>query len=249
MPPSDPILVALVYGSLAALAAALGALPFSRERKEAPLLVGSAYALAGGVMVGAGYLLGIAGLDRGTLSSASGALIGVVLSFWTLRFTSHEEEPPEGEQAESKADLDTGYRVLLQNTLHSASEGVAIGVALAVSTAFGIFVALALGLHNIAEGTVLAGILRRRGMGVGECAGLAVVTKLSQPLMAVTTLVLLAASPSLLPAVLGFAAGSLLFLVLAELAPGAYDLAGRELVALLLSAAAAAVLLVEDLLL
>lgn len=241
---TEPIAAALIYGSVAALLASLGALPYAWGRPSHSL-VGLAYALAGGVMVGAGYVLGVAGLDRQVLSSAAGALAGIAFPLWTLRFTAVREHTAESEGTDDAA----GFRFLLQSTLHSTAEGVAIGVGLAVSPALGIFLALSLGLHNIAEATGLTEYLRRWGMSVGQSAALAVATNLSQPLAAAATVVLLGAFPGLLPPALGFAAGALLVLVLAELAPDAYLRAGRRVVALLLSTAAALVLLLEDLLL
>jgi zinc transporter ZupT len=230
---------------LAALLAALGALPFLRQRQPPAVLVGCAYAVASGVMIGGGYLLGLHGLDRGTLSSAAGAVAGIAYSFLARAWTDERQRA----SAQGPKPAPSRYGTLLQSTLHSASEGLAIGVAMAVSLPFGIFMALALGLHNVAEAMVLTDLLRRDSVELSKAAALAVATNLSQPLVAVTSVLLLATAPALLPAGLGFAAGAMLFLVLAELAPEAYDRAGRLTVALIVSAAAALVLLLEHLLL
>lgn len=239
---ADPILLALFLGGGAALVAGLGALPYAFGGQPPRVAVGAAWALPGGVMVGAGYLLGVEGLERAVLPSAFGALVGVGFIYWTSSFTADDPGEP------SPGDPAAGYRQILQDSLHSASEGVAIGVALAVNLVFGSFLAVAFAAHNLGEAMALTGFLRRRGMTTGECAGLAVATKLAQPLLAVATLAVLGSVPALVPGALGFAAGALLGLVLAEMVPEAYRYAGRHVVALLLAGAAAAVLLVEDLL-
>lgn len=239
---ADPILLTLFFGSLAAAVAASGALPYVAGKQPPRFCVGAAFALPGGVMLGAAYLLGSEGLERAIRGSALGALVGVAFIYWSQRLA-----PPGGE--DGAVDPAAGYRQLLQGALHSASEGVAIGVAAAVSLAFGIFMALVLTVHNVGEAMGLTEFLRRRGVGVGEAAGLAVATKLGQPLLAVATLAVLTSAPILIPGALGFAAGTLFSLVLGELVPSAYRYAGRRLIAVLLSASAAAVLFFEDLLL
>ena len=98
---------------------------------------------------------------------------------------------------------------------------------------------------NVGEGMALTAVLRQRGMTVGESAGLCVVTNVTQPLFAIVAFALSPALGHFLPAALGFAAGSLVFLVLTELAPASYERASRTLVATLMSIAAAAVVFLE----
>ena len=240
---ADPVLTVLLFGTLAAAAAALGALPFAVGDGPRRWAVGSAYALASGFMLGAGYLLMTEGLRTRTLLTVLGAGLGVVYTWWTQSYpgTDRLDLAPE-----SVIDRDAGYKTILQSTLHSASEGVAIGVAMRVDLAFGIFMAVAMAIHNVGEAMALTHILRRRGMTVAESAGLCVVTNVTQPLFAIVAFTLAPAlGEDFLPAALGFAAGSLAFLVLTELAPASYRHAGRTLVATLMSIAAAAVVLLE----
>ncbi|MEM7351712.1 MAG: ZIP family metal transporter [Acidobacteriota bacterium] len=243
MATSEPVLTVLLYSTLAALAAALGAAPFAFGRRPHEAWIGAAYALASGFMLGAGYLLMSRGLERETLFAVLGGGGGVAYTWWTQRYpgTDRLDTRPGRE-----ISPDVGYKTILQSTLHSASEGVAIGVAMALDPErpyLGIFMALALAVHNVGEGMALTDVLRQRGMTVSESAGLCVVTNVTQPLLAVVAFAL---SPSLghfLPAALGFSAGSLVFLVLTELAPASYERASKTMVATLMSVAAAAVVL------
>ncbi|HXF96940.1 MAG TPA: ZIP family metal transporter [Gemmatimonadales bacterium] len=125
-----------------------------------------------------------------------------------------------------------GYQVMLVNTLHAAPEGIAIGAAMAVDVPFGVFLALAIGAHNVPEGAVLAAILTSRGLDWGRAAGVAVAANLSQILLAVTTFAVVVESPALLPWALGTAAGALVYLVLSDLLPESYRQAGRTSIAL-----------------
>lgn len=242
----DPILIVLGFAGLAALAAASGALPFAGHRRPHDLWIGSAYALASGLMLGSGHLLMLRGLDRlnaKALAVILGAALGVAFSHGCRVYAGLGKGDTRRQSATPLPESD---RILLQNTLHAAAEGVAIGAAMAADLRLGIFTAMVLLIHNIAEAMALIDELRPRDLPLHELATLAVITKLPQPLFAVFTYALLPALEAL-AAALGFAAAALVFLVLTELAPAAYARAGRKAVAFLTSAAAAVVVLLENL--
>lgn len=240
--PGEPVLVVLFAGLAAALVSGLGALPFSTTRSR-PGLAGGAEALASGLMMGSGYLLMTEALDRRELLALLGAGLGVLYTYLVQSYTGTLEldVEPDGDPAH-------GYKVLLQGTLHSASEGIAIGVAMVLDLRLGLLVAAALALHNVAEGVALSEVLRRSGMGVGEAAGLAIVTKTTQPLLALATFALAPVLERWVAGALGFAAGCLLFLVLTELLPSSYRHASTVVIASLVTLSAAAVVLMEDVL-
>ena len=76
-------------------------------------------------------------------------------------------------------------------------------------------------------------------------AGLAIVTNVPQPLLAIVGFALAPALEGIFPGMLGFAAGALVYLVLTDLLPASYHRADDRLVAFLVSAAAGAVALLE----
>jgi zinc transporter ZupT len=241
--PTEPALVVLLFSSLAALLAALGVLPFAAGRPPAAAWIASAYALASGLMLGASHLLMSRGLERGAASVVAGAALGVLYSWWIKRYTgAHLVD----RRLETATDEALGYKLLLENMLHAAAEGVAIGVAMVLELKLGIFVALALAVHNIGEAMALTDTLRRRGISVGAAAGLCVGTNVPQPMLALAVFALDPVLTGLLPAALGFAAGALVFLVLTELLPASYERASGGLIAVVVSTAAGAVILLED---
>ena len=124
------------------------------------------------------------------------------------------------------------YRVLMVHVLHSASEGVAIGVAMVVSVPFGVFMVLAIAVHNIPEATVLCAILRSRGLTLTQAGGMAVAVRSSQVLLALASFAVLTAAPAMVPWAVGVAVGALIYLVMAELLPESYEEAGHQSIAL-----------------
>jgi ZIP family zinc transporter len=251
---SEPVLNVLLYSVLAAVLAVLGVLPFALGGRPRAVWIGGAGALAAGLMLGAGYLLMDRGLDLGTWASVAGGGIGVLYTLAARLFTGVGDLDEEREEAAERKDLaaatssaeDRIPLLLLQHGLHAAAEGIAIGVAMTLHLRLGIFVALALAIHNIGEAMALSDLLRRRDVSTGRAAGLAVVINLPQPVLALAAFALGPVLTGFLPAALGFAAGALVFLVLTELVPEAYPQAGKGVVAFLLAASAGAVVLLES---
>ncbi len=225
----DPTLAVLVYASLAAGAAALGAVPLVGRDDLPVTAIGWANALAAGLMLGAGYVLMKAGFDWPAAYGAAGALVGITFVYWS-HAASGTKDLDLNRLHETRAEY--GYQVLLVNAIHSAPEGVAIGIAMALSDSLGIFMALAIAVHNIPEATVLSAILTSRGVRLRSAAGLAVITNVSQVLLAVFTFAIVSAAPAVLPWALGFAVGALVYLVMAELLPECYRQAGHTTIAL-----------------
>jgi zinc transporter ZupT len=248
--PDEPVLLVLLISTSAAVFGALGALPFGLPRPPTGAMVGGAYALASGLMLGAGYLLLGRGLDRATVAVVVGAVIGVGYTHWIQVYSGVREleaNPDAGIAGEPARNnrVELGYKVLLQYALHSAAEGLAIGIAMVLDLRLGIFLGIALAVHNVAEAMALTAILRQRGVSVSDAVGLCVVAKSTQPLLALAAFALAPVMTGLLPAALGFAAGCLVFLVLTELLPASYRRASKLPVGLLVSLAAGAVVLLE----
>lgn len=225
----DPILLVLTASALAAGAAVFGPVPLLGKERIPILAIGWANALAAGLMLGPAYLLMSAGMQFVPWQGALGAVLGIGF-VWFTHFAAGTEEMDLNRLDESSTVY--GYQVIVVNMLHSASEGVAIGAAMGVSVPFGIFMAVAMAVHNVPEATVLSAILRGGGVRWGPASALAVLTNIPQVLLAVVTFAIVTAAPAFLPWAIGFAFGSLIYLVLAELLPECYRQAGRTTMAL-----------------
>ena len=234
-----PTLTVLLYSTLAAGMAGLGVLPLLRRERVPGAWIGWAYALASGGMLGAAYLL--SAVDSGSpLAMATGASLGVLFILFTHRATKASLVDRHRPDRYEPGD---GYRSALIDTLHSASEGVAIGVAMALDLRFGIFLAMVIGVHNIPEATVLGAIVRDRPTRLGTVTGLVLAVNVAQVLLAVATFAVLGAAPAALVWLQGYAVGALLTLVLVELLPDAYRGAGATSIALVASVALSLVVL------
>ena len=224
----DPLTTVLVYASLAALAAALGALPQALRGPPSRAVIGWANALAGGLMLGVAYALLTEGLRGGLAAGGLGALLGMGFARGAHAAAGTSELDLGSPESESPGG---GYKAVLVDTLHAADEGVAIGAAMAVSMPLGIAMTTTLAIHNIPEAMVLTSVLTRLGLRPLQSALLAVAVNVSQVLLAVLTFSLAALWPFLLPWLAGFAVGALIYRTLVELLPESYVQAGRTSIA------------------
>ena len=101
-------------------------------------------------------------------------------------------------------------------------------------------------MHNVPEGLAITAVLLPRGVKLWRCAGWSVFSSLPQPLMAVPAFLFVEAFRSALPYGLGFAAGAMVFMVLVELLPEAYEHGDRAQVATLATAAAVGMVLFQQ---
>jgi ZIP family zinc transporter len=243
--PQAPILQLLVLAVGAVCASLFGVVPFQWDRRTAARGTGAANAVAGGLMLGASYILLAPAMQTSGLAAVLGAGLGVGYTRWTHWYTGTKPSTRRGAATE---DAHFPDRVLLLNALHASAEGLAIGMAALVSAPMGMFVAATLAVHNVAEAMVLTELLQAAGVGTRRVYSLSVLTRAPQVLVAVAGYAVLAAIPGSLAWGLGFAAGALLYLVLTELLPAAYERSGQGPPALLVTVLAGMVLLLQALL-
>jgi zinc transporter ZupT len=89
--------------------------------------------------------------------------------------------------------------------------------------AHGLLVTLAIGLHNIPEGLAVATVLVARGSTPRKALEWTLLCALPQPLFAVPSYIFVDYFRALLPASMGFAAGCMIWIVIAELLPDALE--------------------------
>jgi zinc transporter ZupT len=244
---SDWVLVFL-YALATALATGLGALPFLFVRQVSDRVVGFSNAIAAGLMLGASFGLVSEGIGHGEWETMGGVFVGVVFILATQRFLSGYDEDElvfgaaRGESARKMMLL------MVVMTVHSFSEGVAVGVSFGGGVTLATVITVAIAVHNIPEGVAITAVMRPRGVSVAKCAGWSVVSSLPQPLMAVPAFLFVEAFRPALPWGLGFAAGAMVFMVLEELLPEAFHEARRAEVATMATLAIIAMVLFQQLL-
>ena len=124
-----------------------------------------------------------------------------------------------------KSKLSKNTKLALAVTLHNIPEGMAVGVAYAAflvnsETAVAAFaLALGIAIQNIPEGTIVSlaaktgGKSRKRSFFVGFLSGIV------EPIAFVVTLIATTVAISILPFLLAFAAGAMMYVVVEELIP------------------------------
>lgn len=225
----QPVLVVLLASVGAVATASLGVLPFIGADRVPRRWLGWSNAAAGGAMLGAAYLIAQAGISGAAPALGGGALVGIAFVWWTHRVSGTEELELDRTDDRSPG---YGHDVLLVSALHSAAEGVAIGATMAVDLRLGLWVAVAMALHNIPESTLLSAVFRARGDSAARTLLLSLVGNAPQIPMAISAFAVIEAAPVALPWALGFAAGALIYLVTVDLLPESYRQAGATSIAL-----------------
>ena len=130
---------------------------------------------------------------------------------------------PEGKPC----GLGKSFMLVLAVTLHNIPEGMAVGVVLAgmiegstaVTAASALALALGIAIQNFPEGAVVSaplvssGLSRRRAFLYGAASGVV------EPIGAIVTILLTALVTPILPYILSFAAGAMIYVVVEELIP------------------------------
>ena len=109
-------------------------------------------------------------------------------------------------------------------TLHNIPEGMAVGLAFALSAQYGGMVgaaalALGIGIQNFPEGAAVALPLRQEGHGRTRAFLGGMLSGAVEPVFGILTVLAAAGVRALMPWLLSFAAGAMLYVVVAELVP------------------------------
>lgn len=203
-----------------ALATGLGALPFLFVRNGmARHWLGISNAIASGFMLAASVVLLWQGFSLGPVRLVLGAVGGGVFIWVFRRMIGENDDLVLGRLA--GADATKALVIIAVMTVHSASEGVGVGVAYGGGDRLGVLITIAIAVHNIPEGLAISLVLVPRGATVLAAAGWSIFSSLPQPLVAAPAFLFVEAFRPFLPAGFGFAGGAMIWLVFAELLPEA----------------------------
>ncbi|MDF2701438.1 MAG: putative divalent heavy-metal cations transporter [Rubrobacteraceae bacterium] len=238
MEPAGALLVFLL-ALLTAVATGLGALPFAFAKHPTRRWLGASNAVAAGLMLAASFGLLYEGVNYGLSRTLAGALLGLGFIVAARRFLRQDEHPAVF-AGMGGLDARKGLLIVGVMTVHSFTEGIGIGVSFGGGQALGLFISVALAVHNVPEGLAISLVLVPRGVSVARAAWWSVFSSLPQPLMAVPAFLFVELFRPLLPYGLGFAAGAMIWMVFSELVPDALEEASSDLVAVVVTASVVA---------
>jgi len=216
-----------LFAGITALATGLGAVPFAFGTLSRRAL-GISNALASGLMIAASFSLIREGFQIDLPGTALGGVLGVAFIAVSHRWLSRRQVS-WGEL--DHADAMKILLILGVMTLHSFTEGVGVGVSFGGGEDLGHYITAAIAIHNIPEGLAISLIMVPRGTSVLKAGWWSIFSSLPQPLMAVPAFLLVAVFTPVLAPGLGFAAGAMLWMVIAELLPEARKDAAPSVVA------------------
>lgn len=160
------------------------------------------------------------------IPAAIGFLLGMLFLLILDSFIPHLHlvtKKPEG----VKAKLKNATMLVLAVTLHNIPEGMAVGVAfagiLSQNTTLTLTTALALSIgiaiQNFPEGAIISMPLKSEGLSKTKAFLYGSLSGIVEPIAAIITILLTSMISSILPYLLAFAAGAMLYVVVEELIP------------------------------
>ena len=159
------------------------------------------------------------------IPAAVGFLIGIGFLLLLDVITPHMHMNQEGEGP--KSSLKRTTKLILAVTLHNIPEGMAVGVVYAniiagnslVSMAGALALAIGIAIQHFPEGAIVSMPLRAEGMSKAKTFWYGVLSGAVEPVAAIITIFAFSLVTSLLPYMLAFAAGAMIYVVVEELIP------------------------------
>lgn len=163
-----------------------------------------------------------------TAPAAIGFILGIGFLLLIDMITPHLHfgtTKPEG----PRSKLSRTTMLLLAVSIHHLPEGMAVGVVLAgaehaetgITSMSALIVAAGIAIQNVPEGAIVSIPMRAAGKSRWKSFALGCLSGAIQPIGAIAVILLSAASIPLLPYMLSFAAGAMLYVVVEELIPEA----------------------------
>ncbi|RZL66463.1 MAG: ZIP family metal transporter [Variovorax sp.] len=224
---------ALIGGSLAALATALGTLPVLFSQRLSDRVQDTLFGFGAGVMLAAcAFSLVIPGIAAAKASGtfgggawAAGGIVGSAILLGGLALLMLDRVLPhehfiKGREGHSAQKLRRTWLFVIAIALHNLPEGLAIGVGYAGNEGLRAnALAMGIAIQDVPEGLVVAVALLAAGYKRSFAVLLGMATGLVEPVGAVLGAAVVGYSAAMLPWGLGFAAGAMLFVISHEIIP------------------------------
>ena len=231
----NPIVLALIGTGFTFLVTVAGAAMVFFVRKGVnPGIQHGFLGFAAGVMIAASvWSLLIPAIDMaeaqgvvGWIPAGGGFIIGGVFLFLLDKLLPHlhmDSDKPEG----VKSSLKRTTMLVLAVTLHNIPEGMAVGLSFGVAAQSGspaaltaaFALALGIGLQNFPEGAAISLPLKNEGLSTTKSFVYGALSGIVEPIAGVIGVILVGSITGIMPWMLSFAAGAMIFVVVEELIP------------------------------
>lgn len=162
----------------------------------------------------------------GWLAPAGGFLLGMIFLLVLDSVIPHmhlDKEKPEG----VKSKLKKTTMLVLAVTLHNIPEGMAVGVTFAgallgnsgMTLTGAMALAIGIAIQNFPEGAIISMPLKSEGVSKGKAFWYGAISGIVEPIAAIITILLTELVVPILPYLLSFAAGAMIYVVVEELIP------------------------------
>lgn len=236
----NPIIQALLATLFTWAVTALGAALVFMFKKIHKNILDSMLGIAAGVMIAASFwsllspsieMANVLKINI-ILSVAGGFLSGGLLLFIGDKFMNKMQN--------KSSNLKRTLMLIVSITLHNIPEGLAVGVAFG-STLYGLdgatlmsawTLAIGIGIQNFPEGTAVSVPLRREGFSRNKSFIYGMLSGVVEPISGVLGALLVLKVRIILPFLLAFAAGAMIYVVIQELIPESQTNENKEVISM-----------------
>ena len=236
----NPIIQALLATLFTWAVTALGAALVFMFKKIHKNILDSMLGIAAGVMIAASFwsllspsieMANVLKINI-ILSVAGGFLSGGLLLFIGDKFMNKMQN--------RSSNLKRTLMLIVSITLHNIPEGLAVGVAFG-STLYGLdgatlmsawTLAIGIGIQNFPEGTAVSVPLRREGFSRNKSFIYGMLSGIVEPISGVLGALLVLKVRIILPFLLAFAAGAMIYVVIQELIPESQTNENKEVISM-----------------
>ena len=222
------------------LVTALGAATVVLFKSPNPKILNLMLGFAAGVMVAASFWSLLqpaieraeaAGSMPAFLVATLGFLCGALFMWGSDKCVTYAQRRSALAQGEKNARLNRIILLVLSITLHNIPEGLAVGVAFGALKNGGytpealmgaVTVAVGIGLQNFPEGAAISLPLRQEGVPAWKAFLYGGLSGIVEPIFGILAVLIAGSIQPLLPWLLAFAAGAMMYVVVEELIPEAH---------------------------
>ncbi len=214
--------LALIGGGICFLLTFIGALPALLGTMISQKMLDIGLGFSAGIMIVAGFTsLILPGIELGgVFSVVAGFILGSFIVALANKLLPHEHFVKGFEGPESlKRRMKAVWLLVIAIIIHNFPEGLAVGSGIAYNPRDGLLLAFAIGLQDMPEGFAVAAPLVGMGMPRVRALSIAFLSGAVELFMAVIPVALTDMAYSVLPYMLGFAGGAMIYVVSSEVIP------------------------------